>query len=123
MKKILIVEDNPDISQTLSIRFESNGFEILTADNVTDAQEMALSELPNLVLLDIFLPGGDGFDVAELIRVNPESMHTPIIFITASKNKSFVSRAHAYQAFDFFEKPYDVKKLMFSVLSAMSARP
>ena len=82
-KKILIVDDEPNIVIPLQFLMEQNGYGTLVAQSGEEALEMISKEKPDLVLLDIMLPGVDGFEVCEIIRLNPEWRNTRVIFLTA----------------------------------------
>ena len=78
-RKILVVDDEKPIVDILKYNLEKEGFEVLTADNGVSALECALSQNPDLILLDIMLPKMDGFDVCRKVR---EKLNVPIIMIT-----------------------------------------
>jgi len=113
-KKILIVEDDQKIALALALRLKSAGYETSTAfDALTGVNEAARLR-PDLVLLDISLPAGSGFAVAERVRsVMPN--FTPIIFLTASKQPGLQERAQELGAVGYFEKPYEAEALLTAV--------
>lgn len=122
MKKILIVEDDPNISRALSIRLKSSGYEVKVAADALTAVETALKIAPDLVLLDISLPAGDGFTVAERIQsLLPTA--TPLIFLTASKQPGLRDRASQLGAAAFFQKPYDAADLLEAIKLAIAGVP
>jgi DNA-binding response OmpR family regulator len=122
MKKILIVEDDPNISRALSIRLKSSGYEVKVAADALSAVEIALKITPDLVLLDISLPAGDGFTVAERIQsLLPTA--TPLIFLTASKQPGLRERASKLGAAAFFQKPYDAANLLEAIKLAIAGVP
>ena len=120
MKRILIVEDDSDISQALTIRLRASGYETITAWDAISGVNTAYQEKPDLILLDIGMPGGGGFSVAERIRNHPTLQDTPIIFITASKEVQHRDRAKEFGAAYFFEKPYNSKELLNAIASAIN---
>src|SRR5437764_12867534 len=83
MKKLLIVEDDQNISQSLAIRLKNAGYEVDVAPDALSGLEFAMRKPPDLVLLDISLPAGNGFGVAERLQ-SLLSTATPFIFLTAS---------------------------------------
>lgn len=115
MKKILIVEDDKDISRALEVRLKSEGFEVVVAPDAVYGTMKAVSESPDLIILDISMPGGNGFDIAERIKMNPEVPDIPIIFITAHHEPDLAEKARQLNAAGFFQKPYDSKQLMRSI--------
>jgi DNA-binding response OmpR family regulator len=111
MHKILLVEDDKKITMALSLRLRSMGFQVDSAADAVYAMNAALRCQPEVVLLDINLPGGDGFVVADRLRASAELGTTPIIFITASKNPEHRKRASAYGHCAFLEKPFQAAQL------------
>ncbi len=113
-KKVLIVEDDEKIALALSLRLQSAGYETSTAPDALSGVHSALSSRPDLVLLDISLPAGSGFTVAERVR-RSASANIPIIFLTASKQPGFRERALELGAAGYFEKPYEAEALLTAV--------
>lgn len=113
-RKVLIVEDDEKIALALSLRLRSAGYDTCTAPDAVSGVRSALSLSPDLVLLDISLPAGSGFTVAEQVR-SSKSAKTPIIFLTASKQPGFRERALELGAAGYFEKPYEPEALMTAV--------
>lgn len=114
MKTILIIEDEPLVAKALSIRVKSAGYRVSTAYDAATGLMQAKKIQPDMVLLDVNLPAGDGFMVAERIMAQLEIM-IPIIFITASKDPELLQRAKDMGAAGFFEKPYDAKELLDAI--------
>ena len=114
MKKILVVEDDPKISTALSVRLKSVGYEVVTAADGFTGLKMTMTHRPSLILLDIMMPVGMGFSVAERLR-DIGLGEIPIIFITASKRAGLRKTAQQLGAAGFFEKPYDAEELLAAV--------
>lgn len=119
-KKVLIVEDDEKIALALSLRLQSAGYVTSTALDAVSGVHSALSVNPDLVLLDISLPAGNGFTVAERVR-RSASANIPIIFLTASKQPGFRERALELGAAGYFEKPYEAEALMTAVNQHLAA--
>ncbi len=111
MKTILLVEDDKKISIALGYRLQSMGYNVQTALDAIFAMNETVRCRPDAILLDINLPGGDGFVVAKRIRASLQVATTPIIFITASKNTDFRQRAIELGAAGYLEKPFGVAEL------------
>lgn len=111
MQSILVVEDDKKISMALSLRLESMGYQVDSAADAVYAMNAAVRCHPEVVLLDINLPGGDGFVVADRLRASAELSQTPIIFITASKDPELRNRAGQYNMSRFIEKPFQAGQL------------
>ena len=114
MKRILIVEDDPRITAALKVRLNARGYEILTAGNGFEGLKLAMNSRPDLLLLDIMMPMGMGFSVAERLKAVGLG-HIPIIFITASKRTGLRRTAAKLGAAGFFEKPYDADELVSAI--------
>jgi DNA-binding response OmpR family regulator len=114
MKKILIVEDDKNIAKALAIRLKSAGYEVTVAPDAMLGVSSAVETQPDLVLLDISMPAGTGFTVADRIQeLLPAA--TPFIFITASKQPGLREKAKEVGAVGFFEKPYDAGELLAAI--------
>ena len=105
MKKIPIVEDDKNIVMALIVRLRAAGYAVIVAFDAVMALGMALKQRPHLVLLDISMPGGNGFMVAERLQNSSLTAGVPMMFLTASKQPGFRERAQALGAAGFFEKP------------------
>ncbi len=81
-KKILVVDDDPDLVKVFALRLKQKGYETETAQTASESIQKVQSFVPNIILLDIQLPDGSGLDVAKKIRDMPDFKETPIIFIT-----------------------------------------
>src|SRR5882672_5314786 len=114
MKRVLIVEDDPKIASALTLRVKNAGYEVLLAQDAMAGVSTAVKLRPNLVLLDISMPAGSGFTVAERIQtLIPTS--TPIIFLTGIKKESFREEASRLGAVGYFEKPYNGETLVAAI--------
>jgi len=121
MERILIVEDDPSIAKGLGVRLKASGYEVTIATDALTALSAARQTQPDLALLDISLPAGNGFTVAQRIfDLMPTT--TPVIFLTASKESGLRQEAARLGA-AFFEKPYDADQLLAAIRYAFRSRP
>ena len=88
MSKILIVEDEPDIAELLAYDLHQAGFETITAFNGEDAFRHANKRSPDLILLDLLLPGVDGLEICRMLKGNPTTADIPVIMLTAKGEKT-----------------------------------
>ena len=79
MKTILVVDDETHIQELIKFNLEKNGFNVITADNGLDALKLAETKKPDLIFLDLMLPGMDGLDVCKNLRKNPGIERIPIV--------------------------------------------
>ncbi len=111
-KKILLVEDNPALMTALTMRLESTGYQLIAARSVAEAMSRLIHRRPDVSLIDINLPDGDGFSLAQQMHSNPNVPRTPIVFITASSSPAYIERARTFGPVAFLEKPIDPKTLI-----------
>jgi DNA-binding response OmpR family regulator len=121
-KKILIVDDERDIVKALMIRLKSNGYDVIAAFDGAQGVFMANKEIPDLVILDIRMPAGDGFSVAEKLKQSDRTDQIPIIFLTGSPERNAEERAMGLGARFYIKKPYDPEELIDAVKRALEAK-
>jgi len=117
--RLLIVEDDLDISNMLRIYFSSQGYEVDTAPRGSDALEKTRQNLPHLIVLDIMLPDIDGFEVCRILRTNTRTSHVPIIFLTQKDERSDKLQGLELGADDYITKPFDIEELKLRVQRAI----
>ncbi len=117
--RILIVEDDPDISKMLKIYFDSQGYEVLAEMRGGDALETCAKKMPNVVVLDINLPDIDGYSVCRELRGNLRTKHIPIIFLTQKDERSDKIKGLELGADDYITKPFDIEELKLRVQGAI----
>lgn len=115
MKQVLVVEDDRNIAKSLEIRLRSMGYKPVLAFDAVMGIQSAVTHKPDLVIMDISMPGGTGLSVAETMQELSATQSTPVIFITASKKLSHREKAIELGAAGFFEKPYDTERLLDKV--------
>ncbi len=117
---ILIVDDEPSILQSLSGLLTDEGFEVITANNGYEALKTIDSETPDLVLLDIWMPGIDGIETLKEIKKNNASL--PVVIITGHGNVETAVKATKLGAFDLIEKPLNIDKVIVAINNALNFR-
>lgn len=111
-KKILIVDDEEDFLALLKQSLEIRGFDVITATNAVEAGMELANKLPGLILLDIRMPGINGFQACDAIKKNPATKNIPIIIISAIGEESEIKKARKMGVVDYFVKPIDMEKLI-----------
>lgn len=119
-KKILVVDDDRKIALALAIRLEAAGYAVLTAPNGFEGLRLTVDQRPDLILMDIWMPVGMGFSVAQRLS-HLGFQDIPIIFITGSKVAGLRETARELGAMDFFEKPYNPNDLLEAVSRALDS--
>ena len=109
MAKILLVEDDESIREGLKFSFEQSPHELLTAQNLKEAKAIALGEGLGLVLLDVSLPDGNGFDFYKSLLIEKE---IPTIFLTARDDEEDIVKGLNLGAEDYITKPFSIRELM-----------
>ena len=120
--RILIVEDDPAIRALLRAVFEGAGHEVFEVADGLAAVGAAQDARPDVVLLDVGLPGLDGFGVLGRLKDDPELRDVPVIMVTAWAEPALVAKALDRGAHDYVRKPFDVKELAARVDAALQAR-
>lgn len=117
--RLLIVEDDVDISTMLKIYFSGLGYDVDTAMRGSDAIEKTRHALPHLIILDIMLPDIDGYEVCRHLRTNMRTSHIPVIFLTQKDERSDRLQGLELGADDYITKPFDIEELKLRVQGAI----
>ncbi len=118
-KRILIVDDERDIVKALTIRLQRAGYEVVTAFDGAQGIFMAHKENPDLIILDIRMPAGNGFSVVEKLKQSTDTFTTPVIFLTGSPETNSEEKAMALGARFYVKKPYDPEELLDAIKRAL----
>jgi two-component system, OmpR family, alkaline phosphatase synthesis response regulator PhoP len=119
-KKILIVDDEPNIVLSLDYLVRKNGFIPFIARNGTEALQIARTEIPDLVILDIMMPDIDGYEVCRILRSEEVFSNTKIIFLSAKSSKDDIEKGLSLGANLYITKPFSTKQIMQEVLKLIS---
>ena len=114
-KEILIVDDEPSIVVPIQFLMEQQGYSVLVAENGEDALDVIYKYKPDLILLDIMLPRIDGYEVCEIVRLNPEYRNVKIIFLTAKGREVEIAKGLALGADAYIIKPFSNTELVAKV--------
>jgi two-component system KDP operon response regulator KdpE len=121
-KKILIVDDDKEMLLGLTVRLRANGYDVTSASDGIAAIAATRKDKPDLMILDLGLPAGDGFQVLEWLHRNPDWVSIPVVVLTAqvpmrNKVRSFLSGAEA-----FLQKPVENQELMLTISEVLRNR-
>jgi DNA-binding response OmpR family regulator len=118
-KKLLIVDDDTDIVRAMHIRLRAHGYQVVLAPDAVAAISTARAEKPDLIILDIGLPGGDGFVVLERLKAVSELALIPVIVLSARHPTPNRDRALQAGAQAFFQKPVDNDEFLAAIRKAL----
>jgi len=118
-KKILVVDDQPGNVFLLQDRLNREGFDVITAYDGTSGIKVAKEEHPDLILLDIMMPGIDGFEVCREISSHKDTQHIPIILVTALNSTEDTQKGFDCGAFDYIKKPFNKIELLARIKAAV----
>lgn len=115
MNRILVVEDEKDLAELLTYNLEKEGFQVSCAHDGISGLELARREIPDLILLDLMLPGMLGTDVCKTLRKEPKTARVPIIMVTAKGDE--IDRVVGFEvgADDYVTKPFLMRELLLRV--------
>jgi DNA-binding response OmpR family regulator len=117
--KVLLVEDDADLRQGLAARLRSKGFSPASAADATSAMTVALRERPDVILLDLGLPGGDGLLLLERLKKHPALGAVPVVVLSARDPAAHRDRALAAGAVAYLQKPADNEALVAALRAAI----
>lgn len=114
-KRILIVEDNLDLTYILLRLVENAGYDSILAVNGQEAVDMSVSQYPDLILMDIMMPVMDGLEATRLIRENPKTSSIPIIAVTAMSSMQDKEKCLQNGCTDYMSKPFTPSQLVANI--------
>jgi DNA-binding response OmpR family regulator len=115
MKKILIVDDEPNIIMALEYTFKKNNFEVFIARDGQEALDILKSNYPDVIILDIMMPNVDGYATLEQIKKDKNLSHTKIIFLSAKNKSSDIEKGLSLGADAYLTKPFSIKNVVDKV--------
>ena len=115
VKEILIVDDEPNVVVSIQFLMEQHGYRVMTAERGEDALDLIYHYKPDLVILDIMLPGIDGYEVCEIIRLDPNYRDVRVMFLTAKGREVDIAKGLALGADAYLTKPFSNDELVAKV--------
>jgi DNA-binding response OmpR family regulator len=119
--RVLLVDDEPIILRLLQVNMRLEGFEVIACSNGEVAPRRASERPPDVVVLDVVLPGIDGFEVCERLREAPATARVPVIMVTAQAQDEDRERGYALGVREYVTKPFEPSDLVALVREAMAA--
>jgi CheY-like chemotaxis protein len=117
-KRVLILDDDPDILQICSIVLKKKGFDVSTLNTSSQVVDQVKTYQPNVILMDNWIPGPGGIEATRMLKLTPETHDIPVIFFSANSNVTQLAREA--QADYFLQKPFDITELEAIVQIAIS---
>ncbi len=114
-KKILIADDELDFLQMLSMRLKANNYDVIIAQDGLQAVSQAFNHKPNLIILDVLMPCGNGYTVFERLKKSTFTMSTPVIFLSALPPTELARKAEELGTAGYVSKPYDPVDLIAKI--------
>ncbi len=119
-KKILVAEDERDIRDLIAFTLQFAGYEVLTANNGEEAYQIALKEVPDLILSDVRMPKMTGYEMCRLIKAEARTAHVPVVFLSAKGQETEVQSGLDAGASEYLLKPFAPDQLMAKVAEILS---
>jgi len=120
-KKILLVDDSPTVLLMERLLLQEGPYELLNASNGKQAVEVALTEHPDLILMDVVMPGMDGFEACRQLRAQDATRATPIILLTTRGSAEHMERGYESGCTDYLTKPVNGTELWMKVHHLLGA--
>ena len=115
MTRVLIVDDNPEIRMILVSALQRNGYEVIDAANGESVQALVEELEPTVIIIDIMMPGIDGWQTLDLLKSNPKSSWIPVIISSALSEPEHLAMARKSGAVDYLPKPWSKEELLMRV--------
>ena len=119
---ILVVDDEPDLIEIVRFRLEKEGYKVLSAGDGRAGLAAAIEKSPDLVVLDVMMPGLDGFEVLFQMKNNPKTKDTPVVMLTAKTDMSSISKGWGMDVDNYVTKPFNVDELAKTVKNVLVFR-
>lgn len=121
MSKILIAEDEPDIRDLIVFILRMiGGYEVVAANNGEEAVQLALKEIPDLILTDVRMPKMSGYEACQRIKADPTTKHIPVVFLTARGQEQEVQAGIAAGGDEYLLKPFEQAQLIKKVADILA---
>ena len=116
---VLLVDDEPDLIDTIQCRLQANSFDVITASDGAEGLEKAVKEKPDIILLDTNMPVMNGREMLEQLRKRPDTKDIPVIMCTALCEAQDIAAASACGIADYVTKPFDCTELVEKITNAL----
>jgi len=121
LRKVLVADDEHNIRHILDFSLHAEGFDVISAHNGEDAFTLAVSELPDLIILDVMMPGQGGIETCERLKADERTAQIPVVLLTARSSREDRKAGEAAGADDYITKPFSPLKVIETVQSLLGA--
>lgn len=118
-KRILLVDDEKDLVETIVFQLQSNGYEVIVAFDGIQGMQLAQQEKPDLIILDVMMPGMSGFKICDNLKMSSRTLTIPIIFLTAKDTAEDEKKGYEVGAVYYIKKPYEPDVLLEAIKKAL----
>ncbi|MCC6442676.1 MAG: response regulator [Armatimonadetes bacterium] len=118
--KVLVVDDEPDVVEMVSFRLRKEGYEVISAHDGPSGVAVALAKLPDLIILDVMMPGIDGFQVFDRLKADQRTANIPVVMLTAKADSPSVAKGWMQGVDSYITKPFDVEDLVKSIKGVLA---
>jgi DNA-binding response OmpR family regulator len=120
MAKILLIDDEAEFVEMIAFRLAKSGYEVVSAYDGEEGLQKARTEHPDLIILDIWMPKKDGFQVSQELKESAETAKIPVIFLTAGTASQITDKIKAAGAADYIVKPFEAVDLMEKIKKCLT---
>jgi DNA-binding response OmpR family regulator len=118
-KRILVIEDDPSTLRLIKYSLQQEGYQVLTAPNGLEGIRKAKSEEPDLIILDVLLPGVDGFEICHRLRAEPQTARLPVLMLSAKARETDKATGLKVGANDYITKPWHRPELLDKIATVL----
>jgi len=111
-KKILLIDDEVELAKAIAVRLGARGYKVVVANDGSDGLLKAIVEKPDLIILDIMMPGINGLEVLRRLKDSPDTRDIPVIMLTCKGESQFIFKAQELDIVDYVIKPFDTVELL-----------
>ena len=122
MQKVLVVDDEFNIRNILDFSLDAEGFQVVSAADGEEAYDIAVAEVPDLIILDVMMPKGDGIETCRRLKKDARTKHIPVILLTARSAKGDRERVLAAGADDYIIKPFSPQRVVDRVFAILGVK-
>ena len=119
MQRILVCDDELNIRNILDFTLGTEGYRVITASDGEETLTMAVNESPDLIILDVMMPRGDGFTICQRLKEDPQTAHIPVVLLTAKTSREDRMHGQKVQADEYVTKPFSPQRLVTVVQSLL----